>query len=665
MDTRFRSADLYRPDIDGLRCIAVLAVVFFHAYPTILHGGFVGVDVFFVISGFLITRIILLEHYRGQFSFTNFYFRRIKRIFPALFCMLMACLALGYVLLLPEEYTQLGKHVAAGASYISNFVLWTESGYFDNSAATKPLLHLWSLSIEEQFYIIYPVLLFLIFRFKINVIISLLLLFAISFTCNIGIHRVSDISVFYSPLARFWELLAGALASYIVNFSQTRLTTKTFIASHLLSHLCSLAGFVLIISSACYLNDGVIFPGYWALLPVIGSVLVILAGPNAVVNRILLSRKLLVWIGLISYPLYLWHWPLISFFRIIKMESVTASDYAGLIVIAFVLSVITFYLVEKPVRSARRVSKTSLTLLILMACCGCIGFYIFISNGLTSRFDKNTSALVDNFLNKENIEKENSYVWDEKRRIDLKPFDTSDKTKVLVIGNSFSGDLINALSCSNFKNQIEIRSLTIYRGCGNLLGDIDTSPYINEKKAAGLCSKSWSYKNPDYIPLIKKADVIMIVSLWDAWEVDYLGLSLNNFQSITNAPIIVFGNKSLGGLRSWIRHRTHRETSLATSKTITVDNNVNDFNNAILAQVGPDHYFDIQGLICKDAVVCPVFNESQIPISLDGYHLTRAGAQFVGNLLSESALFNRYLGQNNNSGDVKVDDGHAVIDNAN
>lgn len=148
----------YRPDIDGLRAIAILSVVVFHAFPSWIKGGFIGVDVFFVISGFLISTIIFENLDKGTFSLTEFYARRIKRIFPALILVLVACFAFGWFALLADEYQQLGKHIAGGAAFISNFVLWDESGYFDNAADTKPLLHLWSLGVEEQFYIIWPLL---------------------------------------------------------------------------------------------------------------------------------------------------------------------------------------------------------------------------------------------------------------------------------------------------------------------------------------------------------------------------------------------------------------------------------------------------------------------------------------------------------------------------
>ena len=204
------ATDKYRPDIDGLRAFAVLSVVLYHAFPQMVRGGFVGVDIFFVISGFLISKILFTEMTEHRFSFTIFYGRRIRRIFPALAVCLAAVLAYGFVALTPPELAQLGKHVFFGAGFLSNIVLWSESGYFDSAATYKPLLHLWSLGIEEQFYILWPALLWVVFRLKAKVGRLLAVLFLASFAINVALS-ITDISAaFYLPVSRFWELLAGA-----------------------------------------------------------------------------------------------------------------------------------------------------------------------------------------------------------------------------------------------------------------------------------------------------------------------------------------------------------------------------------------------------------------------------------------------------------------------
>ena len=204
------SKDGYRADIDGLRAFAVVSVLFYHAFPNVVRGGFVGVDVFFVISGFLISSILFAELADGRFSLATFYARRIRRIFPALAVCLAAVLAFGFVYLMPHELTQLGKHAFLGAGFLSNIALWNESGYFDAAATSKPLLHLWSLGIEEQFYILWPALLWIAFRVKASVPRLIAVLFAASFAFNIVLSNTNIVADFYLPVSRFWELLAGA-----------------------------------------------------------------------------------------------------------------------------------------------------------------------------------------------------------------------------------------------------------------------------------------------------------------------------------------------------------------------------------------------------------------------------------------------------------------------
>ena len=293
----------YRPDIDGLRAVAVLSVVIYHAFPSGLAGGFVGVDVFFVISGYLISRILFREIESHRFSLASFYCRRVRRIFPALAACLAAVLAYGFVVLLPSELAQVGKHVFFGASFLSNLALWSESGYFDGAASLKPLLHLWSLGVEEQFYILWPALLWMAFRLKAATGRMMAALFLVSFAANIAFSFIDISSAFYLPISRFWELLAGAALAW------RRDVTLNLSVRNLLS----LAGIGAILISAVFFTSEMRFPGWLALLPVAGSAAIIVAGPDSIANRIILSNRAAISVGLISYPLYLWHWPLISF----------------------------------------------------------------------------------------------------------------------------------------------------------------------------------------------------------------------------------------------------------------------------------------------------------------------------------------------------------------
>ena len=384
----------YRPDIDGLRAVAVLSVVAFHAFPAWMKGGFIGVDVFFVISGFLISTIIFGNLERGTFSFAEFYARRIKRIFPALILVLSLSLMFGWFSLLPDELNQLGKHVVAGAGFVSNFVLWSESGYFDNSVDTKPLLHLWSLGIEEQFYIVWPFLLWGAWKRQLNFFVVIISLLIGSFILNIWLIHTNPVATFYSPLTRFWELLSGSLlALYLLrrskNISQDShyfpalpgvSRTKSKIDIQLvLPDVLSFCGMALLIAGFYVINKDLAFPGYWALLPVLGSVMIILAGPKAWFNQKILSGKIFVWFGLISFPLYLWHWPLLSFGRILYFEIPPLKYRVIAVLLSVGLAWLTVKFVERPLRFGNhRASWKIISLsgsLLALAFMGAILFY--------------------------------------------------------------------------------------------------------------------------------------------------------------------------------------------------------------------------------------------------------------------------------------------------
>lgn len=384
----------YRPDIDGLRAVAVLSVVAFHAFPARINGGFIGVDVFFVISGFLITSIIYESLNRGTFSFAEFYSRRIRRIFPTLSIVLVASYALGWFVLLADEYEQLGKHIAAGAGFVSNYVLWAEAGYFDNSGETKPLLHLWSLGIEEQFYIVWPLILWTAWRGRIHLLAVTILIASVSFYLNLEGVREDATAAFYSPQTRFWELLAGGMLAWFVvykqdSFASYRLKIDVWIAKlfflkaveprgAISSNLASLLGSLLLVFGFSQITKDVSFPGGWAAIPVLAAVLIILAGPEAWINRNILSNKVAVWFGLISFPLYLWHWPLLSFLRIVEGEDVGRGLRVAVIALSVVLAWLTYKLIDGPVRSGKYVSVNVWVLIGLMAIIGFFGYRTYM-----------------------------------------------------------------------------------------------------------------------------------------------------------------------------------------------------------------------------------------------------------------------------------------------
>lgn len=346
----------YRPDIDGLRALAILPVLGFHAFPEFIKGGFIGVDVFFVISGFLISRIILENINNGKFSYAGFYARRIKRIFPALILVLLTAYALGWLILLPEERVYLGAQIAAGAGFFSNLMLWKSFGYFSPSIDKLPLMHLWSLSIEEQFYVVWPLLLWLLQKNRYSFIYLLSFVVLFSFIANVYSVYGTTTAAFYSPLSRLWELGSGGILAHLcLNSEQPSPTHANWRAG---------SGVFFLMTGMLLIDKEKYFPGWWVLLPVAGTLLLIAAGSNAWINRHLLGNRMLVTIGLISYPLYLWHWPLLSFARILEEATPSCTLRIIALGLAFTMAWLTWYCIEKPAQ--RQQGKRIIAVLVAL-----------------------------------------------------------------------------------------------------------------------------------------------------------------------------------------------------------------------------------------------------------------------------------------------------------
>ncbi|KAF0717376.1 hypothetical protein As57867_002318, partial [Aphanomyces stellatus] len=309
----------YRPDIDGLRALAVIPVVIFHAYPELLPGGFIGVDIFFVISGYLISSILFKEHSDASFTYVDFYSRRIRRIFPALILVLTFTLVLGCLWLMSQALQNLAATLIAGGLFSANLQLLTyEQGYFGASVKENPLLHLWSLGVEEQFYILWPLFTALIVRLPTRyALLSQVVVLVASFVCNVsflGFHGDNKYS-FYFPLSRFWQMSIGGLLAYINMPTFEWPLSTAYLAPHV-STVLSLGGLLSVVLGFAFLDESMDFPGFWALFPTLGAAALIFAGPITPFNHHVLSSPIVVFVGKVSYPLYLWHWPLLVFAKV-------------------------------------------------------------------------------------------------------------------------------------------------------------------------------------------------------------------------------------------------------------------------------------------------------------------------------------------------------------
>jgi peptidoglycan/LPS O-acetylase OafA/YrhL len=383
----------YRADIDGLRAVAVLSVVGFHALPTLFPAGFFGVDIFFVISGYLITGIVVDSLRERRFSFLEFYRRRIQRIFPALLLVLAACLAAGWFLLIPDEFHDIARQVLASAGFFYNRLLWHRNFYFDPGADSKPLQHLWSLAVEEQFYIVWPVVLWLACRLRLNVAVIIAILAAGSFALNVADTFSADFVntqiAFASSQTRAWELLLGGFLACTTTYRGRSLPFISLAgappALKIRDDVLTTTGIVLLASVLVGISPKKAYPGFWTLLPTIGTCLVIAAGPHAWVNSALLASRPCRFIGLISYPLYLWHWPLLSFARVLNGAKLPAIVRLVLVGVAIFLAWLTYQTVERPIRSSRPRPSKAISLLAAMLIIGSVAYAGFRYDPLDDR----------------------------------------------------------------------------------------------------------------------------------------------------------------------------------------------------------------------------------------------------------------------------------------
>lgn len=377
-------------DIDGLRAIAVVPVVLYHAHLFRVPGGFVGVDIFFVISGYLITALILSGIEKGRFTIADFYERRARRILPALFVLLAAASVAAYLILLPHDAKEYGRSLIATIFFFSNVIFSRQAGYFDAPSEMKPLLHTWSLAVEEQFYILYPLFLFFVARYlRKRYLLAIVSAFVLSFAVSVRQLHTDPVAAFYLAPARAWELMTGGLLA---------LSVLPEIRHRFAASLLGLAGLLLIVYSVCAFSADTPFPGYNALYPCVGAALIIYTGSTerSFVAR-LLSIKPLVFVGLISYSLYLWHWVLLVFARYYLIRPLTRIETAVVVAAAFIAAALSWRFIETPIRRRSFASRPWIFAGAALASLPIVAFgsLAFISHGFPTRYIGQARKLVD------------------------------------------------------------------------------------------------------------------------------------------------------------------------------------------------------------------------------------------------------------------------------
>jgi len=488
----------YRADVDGLRAIAVASVLAFHAFPDQVPGGFVGVDVFFVISGFLITSILVQQVHAGGISYKGFYSRRARRILPALCLVLLACLGFGYIALLPEEFANLGRHMAAAAAFAANLSFWRESGYFAPASEFQPLLHLWSLGIEEQFYLVWPIVLAVAWRRGLNIARVVLALTAVSFALNLVLTQVDSVAGFYFPLSRFWELGLGCCLAIM------RDSPLVFKPLQRLARHGVLPGVGLIGAAIFFFDSHTPFPGVAALMPTLGAVAILASEADTWFRRRILASRPMVFIGLISYPLYLWHWPILSFEAILHAGTPHAIYRVAAIVLSVLLATLTYYCLEVPIRH-KRAFPIGIAMAGGAAVIGAFGVVVVLHRGVPSRFPPAVAAMSppprqdESCRRSVNLQAEYNYC---KRT-------RADAPEVVVLGDSQAQGIYEGVAGALGQK----RSLLLLGrgGCPPGL-DVVSAPGVYESdERRELCNQTWAA----FVDYVRRARPELVVLVGD------------------------------------------------------------------------------------------------------------------------------------------------------
>ena len=526
----------YRPDIDGLRALAVLSVLFFHVGISAFSGGFVGVDVFFVISGFLITRNIVSDIEKHKFSFKKFYMRRVRRLFPALFFTLVLTFVVCVFLFPVESLARVAKVTIFSIFSTSNFIFWNEAGYFDTPTNFKPLLHTWSLSVEEQFYLVWPallVLLLLLFR-NLTALVFLLLLGLASLWSAEYLLDTDDAAVFYLTPFRIIEFVIGAACVWLVAYK-----TK----SNGLLEALFLLGLGMILYAVSSYSTVTRFPGANALLPCIGAALVIFAGTAKYSGR-LLNNRLMVGIGLISYSLYLAHWPLLVFLQWSQVESPTVAQNLVVAVVSVFVAIFMYFYIEKPFRyqhqptAAYDTSKFIRVCVIAIVALTVPVFHAWISEGWKWRYPEivievDAQAKMAKRTRQKQIRSgvchaadNNKYRY-EKKSIDDCVVQDASRQNVLIFGSSYSADLYMGL----VKEFVEIKFLQVTaQGC---------NPGIGYGSAKKIQCQNMSQFMVENTQVFLGVDAVFISHLWTR-NFAYLESTFTFFDAI-DIPVVIIG----------------------------------------------------------------------------------------------------------------------------
>ena len=626
----------YRREIDGLRAVAVLAVILHHAGFDMFSGGFVGVDVFFVISGYLISSIILFEIRQGDFSLANFYERRVRRIFPALFLVMLTCIPFALLWLLPSDLKEFGQSQVAVSLFVSNVFFWLQAGYFDTAAELKPLLHTWSLAVEEQFYVFYPVCLVLISKYFRRWTLIFIVFFGVSgLVLAQWTSLANPATAFYLLQTRSWELLLGALAAALL----ARRDGNEF--SRELMEFCSGFGLLLILYSVFAYDQATPFPGFFALVPTFGAVLIILCAKKDTFVGRFLGHKILVGIGLVSYSAYLWHQPMFAFARHRSLVELGNTQLALISLASLFFAYFSWRYVEVPFRNrnnftSRKIFSLGITFSLLF-----VGFGLFLNetDGLVSRFESGLAGDVgqlefhqyieSNFLDCEpKVIADKALTWDAFLRCKQSKQGVPD---VVLLGDSHAEHLFIGLAEAKPKLNVAFYIL-------------DHEPFVNRPAFSVIFNELLNNKKSQHV-IITMAYGMRFNE--DNGNEDGKDLYEGLFATIKS---LKYSGKTVSLVGDIPRYQTdpesckyatqREEISLLCQLSISEADSQALLYSAILKSLSKELdvvYFEIDKLLCGDSS-CGM-TKGKFVLYRDFHHLNIFGSKLVGNYLAQKLNF--------------------------
>jgi peptidoglycan/LPS O-acetylase OafA/YrhL len=613
----------YRPDIDGLRAIAVISVLLFHLGVEAVAGGFLGVDVFFVISGFLITQLIGTQLEQGRFTLREFYLRRARRLLPALLATVALTLAAGCALLGPLYLQGLAASALSANVSASNIYFFRQSGYFDTDALFKPLLHTWSLSVEEQFYLVWPFLLMIGWRWLgPRAALWLALAAGIASLALLQRYRVHTSAIFFLAPFRVFEFAVGASTVWLQRWRPAPWLAETL----------TLAGLLLIGAAVLGGDPQRSFSDVNLLVPCIGTALVLYAGPARFAGW-LLRQRLMVGIGLISYSLYLVHWPLICLVKYQHFDPFDGVEKAGLALAALVLALALFKLIEQPLRHRHRVSDTLSNRRFVAAAVASVvltsaaSFAVWRDGGWLHRYPLSVREQLRPGL----IEQHKAYTW-VRFEAQTRPFESDARPKVLVVGDSQAADFVNMLGEIGWLASIDVQTVRLDRHCQSLITRSSEQLAALGAQDRATCERYFHHWRE--LSDLQRADVVVLAFNWYERGIGQLEHAVDALHARSVRQVVVLGRKSQGYSGSDIVQRFGAGPAAEAHSAHHRNVEAWRANERLAAQQrGRFGWIDTMAHVCPSADVCRVFDDAGRILFFDGSHVTPAGARFLGDAL--------------------------------